>query len=321
MSELKLSLIENALDFILSAIKYSEFSNPSDLKYAILHLSDGIELIFKERLRQEHWSLIFADTSKANQLALENGDFKSVDFNTCITLLKNIANISFSENDKTLLTELRITRNKVQHFEFTLTKEKVLALLVLIWSLILDFLHDHLNDSCTKYQNTIRDIKNKMINNEQFVNARMQELELTLKAHTENGIAIIECHECFKETLIIPDDGKNINCLFCKYHMEDDPEAVAQSWAYQFIGPSDPKDWDISNPIENCPECGRHTLICIPSHHNPRDSSTIWFCFACAESWATNQLSRCDYCNEMYTPTDGDISTCDSCIEERLDNF
>ena len=85
-SEFKFSLLENGLDFLLSSLEHLTAASaiPSSkvnevvqaveqkrhLKCALLHLCSSIELIFKERLRQEHWSLVFKDVSKASRAAI-----------------------------------------------------------------------------------------------------------------------------------------------------------------------------------------------------------------------------------------------------------
>ena len=77
------SLLENGLDFILDATQKLLELNDSDLdnrcnqrliKYALLHLSAGIELVFKYRLFKEHWTYVFADMNKANK---KNDSIKS----------------------------------------------------------------------------------------------------------------------------------------------------------------------------------------------------------------------------------------------------
>ena len=67
MEELKFNIepIENAFDFALSALEYiSNKHDKSALKYAILHLSSGMEIILKEPLRRKHWAFIFEDVNK-----------------------------------------------------------------------------------------------------------------------------------------------------------------------------------------------------------------------------------------------------------------
>lgn len=48
--KIKLDFITNSLNPIL------ESNNEHELKYSILHISAGLELLLKEILRNEHWS-------------------------------------------------------------------------------------------------------------------------------------------------------------------------------------------------------------------------------------------------------------------------
>lgn len=61
------TMLENGMDFIISGISYlqrAELKNEEEniqgreLKYALLHLSSGIELVFKSRLYIENNGLI-----------------------------------------------------------------------------------------------------------------------------------------------------------------------------------------------------------------------------------------------------------------------
>ena len=65
--QLQLTLLDNALDFLLSAAEaVNRDEGPRSLKEAVLHLGNGVELLVKARIAREHWSLIFADVDKAN---------------------------------------------------------------------------------------------------------------------------------------------------------------------------------------------------------------------------------------------------------------
>jgi hypothetical protein len=55
-------LIDNALDFIQRAARdvwSVELTPQQQLKYSTIELNEGIKLLLKVRLLQEHWSLIF----------------------------------------------------------------------------------------------------------------------------------------------------------------------------------------------------------------------------------------------------------------------
>jgi hypothetical protein len=75
-SEVSFSLLENGLDFALSAVEHLG-GTPSkrDLKYAVLHLYSGTVLVLKERLRRESWKLIFANPKKADEETFKEGNF------------------------------------------------------------------------------------------------------------------------------------------------------------------------------------------------------------------------------------------------------
>ena len=104
MEKIELHLLDNAIDYILEAVKplihyhLDRVESQHFLKYSILHLYSGIELLLKEKLRQEHWSLIFQDVSSADLRKLQRGDFISIYHDELIKRLKGILNISI--NDK-----------------------------------------------------------------------------------------------------------------------------------------------------------------------------------------------------------------------------
>jgi hypothetical protein len=86
------TLLENGLDFVRSSLEHltaaSAASTPDNgsqkrrLKYALIHLCSGIELVFKEHLRQDAWQLVFQEQDRATEAAYQSGDFKSVCFDT-----------------------------------------------------------------------------------------------------------------------------------------------------------------------------------------------------------------------------------------------
>ncbi len=77
-STLKFGPLENGLDYMTSVVDLLA-GNPTerDLKYAVLHLSAGIEVLLKARLAQEHWTLVLDNVDQASKLQYERGDFTS----------------------------------------------------------------------------------------------------------------------------------------------------------------------------------------------------------------------------------------------------
>jgi hypothetical protein len=139
--DFRFSPLENGLDFLLSSLEHltaaSSIAKPGEeltpeqtwhqkrhLKYALLHLCSSIEVLFKVRLKQEHWSLVFANVNKADNEAQDDGEFESVAFHDLMDRLVRICKIDLSEEQRRQLTNLRKRRNRMEHFG---TVDSVLA--------------------------------------------------------------------------------------------------------------------------------------------------------------------------------------------------
>ena len=110
MSKLKLSLVENAFDFFLEAIKHLDESYPKKLKYATLHMSSAVELILKARLAEGHWALIFKDPSSKLMLkSLKRVTSNLQNSKDAQDRLENICDLDLSKH-KAILKTLRDMR-------------------------------------------------------------------------------------------------------------------------------------------------------------------------------------------------------------------
>ena len=145
---MNLGLLENAFDYILDAVQQLQGKRPSKrrIKYGIVHLWSGIELLIKKRLMDEHWSLIFKDINKADKKALNSGDFVSVYFDEAIKRLKNICEVDIG-NHRAVLDKIREDRNRLEHFQITLPKEAAISNIVKAWNFVLDFVSAHIDMS------------------------------------------------------------------------------------------------------------------------------------------------------------------------------
>jgi hypothetical protein len=89
-SKVKFELLENGLDYISEALQsINANSNHKRLKYSIIHLCAGMELIIKEVLIKKDWQLIFYEPSKASEELLQIGDFESATFYQAINRLES----------------------------------------------------------------------------------------------------------------------------------------------------------------------------------------------------------------------------------------
>lgn len=306
---MKITLIENALDFILSAVEHAKEDGDRNLKYAILHLSDGIELVLKEKLRREHWSLLFADVNKASENALKTGEFKSVDFDECVERLESISELNMKSHIN-LLRLLRRHRNKLQHFEYSGSRNEVISILVKTWGFVWDFLHDHLPDVVEDQSATIDKIRGFMTENESFVRDRLDSIKSVVDEFRASSNAVLDCPKCLQEFLLIPGGEEDSHCLFCRYTAS--PEEAVDDWCFEFFGIQDPKERYTNPDRFRCPECGRDTLIQQEfGGMNPPDPG--WVCFNCGETWDYDGIAFCDSCHEPYTSIEDDLGMCSDC--------
>lgn len=127
-------LIDNALDFMLHAATSlwdERLSEEQRLKYSTVELFQGIELLLKARLVQEHWSLILGDPGKFAEKkdAYETyaaGDFVSVAYNAARDRLKAYCSVDIGRPADTAFGALRQLRNRYVHFVCTETEAAIM---------------------------------------------------------------------------------------------------------------------------------------------------------------------------------------------------
>jgi hypothetical protein len=315
--EVRFTLLENGLDFILSALEHIS-DNPSDreLKYAILHLSSGVELVLKERLKQEHWSLVFEKIEKVNKQSYEAGEFESVRIDTCIDRLNGICGLSFRPEHKEALKHLRNKRNKLEHFSSVDSTDAMKSATAKVLSIVLDFIVKNLSPK--KFNKTeiriFKEIKSKVMELEDFAKHRMETLKGELGEKSKDCY-IIQCPACYQEALILGDGDPK--CLFCFY--EDEPNKVANEYLEtiqnesSYIAVTQGGEY----PLYQCPSCSEEAFIRL-NNDGIGNFETTWVCFCCGESWGNN-IDLCTSCNNPYV-NDDESSVCMDCFRNSIDD-
>ncbi len=312
---IEFDLLENGLDFIENSLQaILSTDEPQKLKYAILHISAGIELILKEILRLEHWSLLFENINNANYNHLQSGDFISVSFSSILKRLEGIVDGNITENQKRHFDILRKKRNKIEHFAFKESSNALKSTISISLTDIIEIIDENIDvqripSESQELYKSIRRESSKFIEFVDLVRARLKD---ELKRLEKNKTKIIDCPECFQD--LLPLDG-SYTCLFCGY--TDSPKNIANLYADTVLEYNSYAAYKYGEdcPIKKCPECENETLII---HNNSA------FCIDCGSNWDIDKLSYCDDCEEYYIkPKDehSDFGICPDCWQNKLNNY
>lgn len=216
------TLVENALDFMLSAAEHAAKDDARSLKYAVLHVAAAAELLLKARLEREHWSLLFSDAGKADQKRFAIGDFRSVDFEDAIDRLERIADVTIGKQEKEHLRKLRDVRNRLQHFAASVGKEEAVSLLVNTCGFCLDFCRTQLAiGPGSPHDAAMAQVVQHLGEFEKFVSERLK----TMQPLLSGAPGVVWCPCCWQDTLIVGDGQPH--CAFCGHSTS--PEEVADS--------------------------------------------------------------------------------------------
>jgi len=109
----KISLIENSYAFVNESILNLRRSrrDTTYLSFAILHLIQGLELMLKHVLREEHSLLIYENVDRPTN---------TVSLSQCLVRLKNIPDINIDAKEEKVIKRAISQRNKIVHYEYEL---------------------------------------------------------------------------------------------------------------------------------------------------------------------------------------------------------
>lgn len=218
--KLKLDLLENAIDSIVHGLEHyvEGKENPTSYKFAILHVAQGVELILKERLRREHWVLIYEKVEKPITS-------RTVGFETAVLRMQGICNITL-EKYIDALSKLKDARNEVEHYKVSLSGEEAAALIGSNIPFLVEFLNDELKTTLREHIEDeeiwleLLDIEH--VFKQAIVKAR-EELALMLeyKEKDQEYPTVVECPMCGLEYIVIKGKlDKEAKCLLCKHVSE-----------------------------------------------------------------------------------------------------
>lgn len=132
----KISLIENSYTFVNEAILNSRKAK-IDVKYlsfSILHLIQGLELMLKHLLKNEHPILIYENVDNPKN---------TVSLKQSLDRLKNIANIDIDADEIKTINRAILHRNKIVHYEYELNPRQLYSIFIQLFEFIHYFHQKH----------------------------------------------------------------------------------------------------------------------------------------------------------------------------------
>lgn len=111
-----INLRENAISFINESIHNARRSKrqPRYWSFAILHLIQGLELLMKHVLEQEHPLFIYEDIDNPKN---------TIGLGLCLERLKSIAKAEIDEKEERAVKRASTLRNKIVHHEYELNPD------------------------------------------------------------------------------------------------------------------------------------------------------------------------------------------------------
>ena len=306
--EINFDLLENSLHFILEGVtRLSKSDGPSDehVKHGTINLAFGVELLLKERLIREHWTLIFQNVDKAEKYKLQSGDFTSTGFKEALTRVERVCGIAIDSQNRKALIKLNYTRNKFVHFGKADSVFAIKNIAAHVLDFVVDFMEDLIiNNENDNIESMIFSIRNKLGEFEEFSKKRKEKI----KDNLAEAIGVELCPGCLEETLMLGDGDPT--CPFCNW--TDSPLETALTYLKMFLNTTRYDEKDICEPIVRyCPICSEEAVI----EHVDSDH----LCFGCGGVWEVGELTKCTNCSELIDNSRGDADIiCGDCSDYKM---
>ena len=242
---LELDLLENAIDSMVHGLEHYVEGNRSiaNYKFAILHITQGVELILKEKLSREHWVLIYEKVEKPHKS-------RTIGFETAVERLQSVCNISLDKYIRGL-RRLRNARHEIEHYKVSLSEQEATALIGSNIPFLMEFLEDELETTLKEHIADEEIWQELLLIKEVYSLAKQKaEEEVTpLRWEERDGgyFWLKSCPACGEEYLMRRDRSEQeAECLLCKHVSE-----LKSCWRCGELFPSD--DWLAEGGL--CEDC------------------------------------------------------------------
>ena len=297
------------LAFLVAAVNDFADDVPHEkIKFGLVNLFTGVEILLKVRLAREHWSLVFKNVSQATRERHATGDFVSATYQDTVDRLNSICSVEFRDDHKRALELVRKERNKLLHIGYMGNPSQLRPVAAKSLEFLTIFIAENLEpiDPNDESHALLKELRTGLAQIQHYMVGRRQAIDPILaKAYS----AIVECSLCLEEAMHF-DDG-HAKCEFCQF--TTDGENAADMFATSIFGLSEYRvvkqggEW----PVHQCPECGQNSFLEGVASEMPH--TTRWVCFSCGTEANDDEVWRCSRCYEPVTTKDGPYAFCDVC--------
>lgn len=209
MADLKMSLEENAKSFLVEALSEAVKAerDKQRWKFAILFLIQAIELTLKERLRHDHWSLIYSNLDKLKC---------TVTLNQALSRLEKISKLEIERKDIDTIHTALEWRNLVVHYEFEFSIERLKTVFSRLLGFYSSFNQKHLAKEM--YAFLPQELMDEALKIEEYTQELVKRAKERIEEENIDYIWVWECPSCGYETFVVQD---NIcTCYVCGFSDE-----------------------------------------------------------------------------------------------------
>lgn len=320
--------LRNGLDYLQDAVeRLCGTPGSRDLKYAVLHLHAGIEVLVKFRLICDDWRLVLTEESAGTtEQQFNEGEFRSIGVGLALKRLQELDGITFSASQKKAAVAVERLRNQFQHHGLTSTTQAVEAQSAKALAFIVDFLDKHVRTEPqltpadrALFDQTLPGIRALLGKIAAFVEHRMERIRPALDAGTTwwcpdcGQLAVLAQSAAFGPPVAILAHTEP-RCAFCTRQWPSRAEYMdaftGSVSLYEAVTTGG------EPPTEPCPDCGQDLLVWFDPDTGELAVGMFARCFGCQAEFD----DRCWRCNRPAVAPAGkeEGTVCGDCWDEMM---
>lgn len=218
-------VVENVIYFFSTSIDNVQ----RDPKSSIIDMYTAIELLFKARLMNEHWSLIIEKPELADFKKFELGDFKSVSFIQAHKRLNQICGEEFNMSAIENFTKLGMHRNQIVHFAHTNFKNDKVDVVIELWAswfYVYELVNEQWSEFFKEFKHKFTLIDTNVQKYKPYLEGVLKIKEKDISIQLKKGNTITNCPSCSLESALILKDEPIVDAMVWRSQFEWGPSTV-----------------------------------------------------------------------------------------------